>query len=303
MARAHVVIRILAAGAAVLMGLAGCTAPGPAQDAPRSHRLLLNGAQIAAVEQGSGPLIVFVHGAAGDWRTWEPLRPLVAREARFVSYSRRDHWPNAWPDDGRSYSNRQHADDLAALIRTFGGPAHVVGASAGGAVAMDLALRHPELVRTLVLSDPGVAASKTPDGKQAAMAFLSDMRRMAASARAGQPEQAVAEMVDAVYGRPGAWQTLAPERQRGFLDNAKTLLPLVANFRPPPPCEAYAGLPMPVLVMEGELTRAHFRLGNDALMACLPKGARRAVVPAAPHTWYPVNPVDGAGIILRFIGS
>jgi len=303
MARARFVCRKLAAGAAVLLALAGCSALRPGQEAPRNHRLLLNGAEIAAVEQGSGPLIVFVHGAAGDWRTWEALRPLVAREARFVSYSRRDHWPNAWPDDGRSYSNRQHADDLAALIRTFGAPAHVVGASAGGAVAVDLALRHPELVRTLVLSDPGVAASQTPEGKLAAAAFVRDLRRMAGSARAGQPEQAVAEMVNAVYDRPDAWQTLAPERRRAFLDNAKTLAPLVANFTPPPPCEAFARLRMPVLLMEGEQTRAHFRLGNDALMACLPQSARRAVVPAAPHTWYPVNPVDGAGIILRFIGS
>ncbi len=41
-------------------------------------RLKVNDAELAYVEEGAGETVVFVHGAAGDWRTWDSLRPLIA---------------------------------------------------------------------------------------------------------------------------------------------------------------------------------------------------------------------------------
>ena len=61
-----------------------------------------------------------------------------------------------WSPRG-DYSAIVDADDLAALIRKLKlAPAHIVGVSYGAYVALFLAARHPELVRSLVLSEPPV---------------------------------------------------------------------------------------------------------------------------------------------------
>jgi pimeloyl-ACP methyl ester carboxylesterase len=68
------------------------------------------------------------------------------------------HWPNLAPGKDADASVERQADDLAGIIRTLGiPPARIVGHSYGGAVAINLTLRHPELVRTLVLAEPAVS--------------------------------------------------------------------------------------------------------------------------------------------------
>ena len=88
-------------------------------EAMEVKRLAANGVDLAYVEEGIGDTVVFVHGAAGDWRTWDALRPLIAENYHYVALSRRYHHPNAWLDDGRNYSVMQHVEDVAAFIRAL----------------------------------------------------------------------------------------------------------------------------------------------------------------------------------------
>lgn len=82
--------------------------------------------------------------------------------------SRRYHYPNAWPDDGKSYSFEQHVEDLAAFIKGLNvGKVHLVGSSYSGRMAGFLALRYPELLRSVVLGEPGLVAPDSPEGKAA----------------------------------------------------------------------------------------------------------------------------------------
>src|SRR5262249_41052254 len=70
-----------------------------------------------------------------------------------------------------NYSSVVAADDLAALIRKLDlGKVHVVGHSIGGQTALFLAMKHPELVRTLTLSDPAARfkGDKSPEAVLAA---------------------------------------------------------------------------------------------------------------------------------------
>jgi pimeloyl-ACP methyl ester carboxylesterase len=82
--------------------------------------LKVNDVELAYAEEGKGDAVVFVHGALGDWRTWEDLRPFISERYHYVSLSRRYHYPNRWADDGRHYSQSQHVKDLAAFTRAFG---------------------------------------------------------------------------------------------------------------------------------------------------------------------------------------
>jgi pimeloyl-ACP methyl ester carboxylesterase len=128
-----------------------------AAETPPVKQLRVNGVDLAYVEEGTGPTVVFVHGANGDWRTWDWLRPAVPERYHYVAYSLRYHLPNPWPGDGSDYSHRLHADDLVAFIQGLNaGPVHLVGSSYGGFIVTLVGIEHPELVRSALVSDPGV---------------------------------------------------------------------------------------------------------------------------------------------------
>ncbi|WP_051062506.1 alpha/beta fold hydrolase [Ilumatobacter nonamiensis] len=119
----------------------------------------INETMLDVAEAGGGDPVVLVHGSASDARTWTGQIEPLAERFRVVTYSRRSHWPNEPAPDGATYSMSEHVEDLAALVRSLDiGPAHVVGHSYGGVVALTTAIRHPSLVRSLVLIEPPVIA-------------------------------------------------------------------------------------------------------------------------------------------------
>ena len=131
----------------------------------------INGFRAQYVEQGSGEPMVFVHGAPGDLRAWEPIREGIAGKYRFIAYNQRYFGTEPWPDDGKNFSIPTLADDLATFITSFNaGPVHLVGWSFGGLVAMQAAVKNPSLVRSLVLYEPSVISvlpAESAEGKAA----------------------------------------------------------------------------------------------------------------------------------------
>jgi pimeloyl-ACP methyl ester carboxylesterase len=114
--------------------------------------VLANGLEIAYERVGAGPPVVFVHGAAGDGRIWQPQLAGLADEFTVVSWDE--------PGAGRSsdvpadFGLADYAHCLATLIEAVGlGPAHVAGLSWGGTLAQELYRHRPELVRSLVIAD------------------------------------------------------------------------------------------------------------------------------------------------------
>jgi pimeloyl-ACP methyl ester carboxylesterase len=88
------------------------------------------------------------------------------------THHRRPAHPRVWSDDGKKYSVATHADDLAKFISALNaGPAHVVGWSYGGWVAIIAAQNAPSRVRSLILYEggpPSVLAPDSPEAKTAA---------------------------------------------------------------------------------------------------------------------------------------
>jgi pimeloyl-ACP methyl ester carboxylesterase len=114
-----------------------------------------------------------------------------------------------------------HADDLAAFVRQLGaGPAHVVGWSYGGAIAIVLAVHHPEWVKSLFVFEPGLATFVTdPADAQVAGKDRRDMGAPAAmAAKAGDTGAAVRLLIDVVAGQPGTFDRLAPAIRAPLLD-------------------------------------------------------------------------------------
>ena len=103
-----------------------------------------------------GPVILLVHGMISDSTTWtRPAYGLAAAGFRVIAPDLLGHGESSKPADG-GYLLPDFASSLQRLLTELGtGPATVVGHSLGGAVVMQLAKDHPELVRRLVLVSAG----------------------------------------------------------------------------------------------------------------------------------------------------
>lgn len=108
--------------------------------------------QLAGRTHGdTGPRVVFVHGLFGQGRNWTTIaRRLVEDGRRVTLLDLPNHGHSPWTD-------RMDYVDMAELVATqlaeLGEPVTLVGHSMGGKVAMQLALRHPSLLRALVVVD------------------------------------------------------------------------------------------------------------------------------------------------------
>jgi pimeloyl-ACP methyl ester carboxylesterase len=103
---------------------------------------------------GQGDPIVFIHGLGSSARDWEYQVPFFAPRYRVVVFDVRGHGRSDKPPG--PYSVPLFAQDAAALIRALeAAPAHVVGISMGGMIALQLAVDEPALVRSLVVVNSG----------------------------------------------------------------------------------------------------------------------------------------------------
>jgi pimeloyl-ACP methyl ester carboxylesterase len=110
--------------------------------------------------RGDGPPVVLVEGALLDLRMWDQQVEVFARSHRVVRYDVRGWGGSASLNTGEAF---QHHEDLHELIEYLGlAPVHVVGLSLGARIAIDLCLEHPDVVRSLVLSGPGLSGFDWP---------------------------------------------------------------------------------------------------------------------------------------------
>lgn len=127
--------------------------------------------------------VVFVHGGAQNAHTWDTVIMALGRPA--VAIDLPGHGHSDWRADG-AYSPVGLADDVAVAVAALAPEASlVVGMSLGGLTSMELAARHPELVRALMMIDitPGVNGAKTKaitdfvDGPQSFPSFDALLQR------------------------------------------------------------------------------------------------------------------------------
>lgn len=101
---------------------------------------------------GNGRPLLILHGGGSTIRTtFGAILPALAKNHTVIAPEQQGHGHTA--DVDRPLSFRQMADDTAALVRKLGvGPVDVLGFSNGGSIAMEMAMRHPGLVRRLVVA-------------------------------------------------------------------------------------------------------------------------------------------------------
>lgn len=155
------------------------------------ERLSVPGGELSFEAKGRGPALVFLHSVIADRRSWDREFATADAAHRWIRY------------DFRGFGGSPAAEapydpvaDLDSLLRHLGAPsAVVVGASSGGALALEFALAHPERVRGLLLLAPGpVGELPGPFSPEEQKAFEYDDRmstEIAASWKKGDRDGAI----------------------------------------------------------------------------------------------------------------
>ena len=124
-------------------------------------QMRVNDTDMAYIALGAGTPLVCIHGSLGDFRSWNPVLGPLSRQHRVIVPSLRHFFPGTW--DGQSkengsstYSIPQHTADVIAFIEGLKlGPVHLMGHSRGGHIAFRVASARPDLIKKLILAEPG----------------------------------------------------------------------------------------------------------------------------------------------------
>lgn len=270
-------------------------------------KVRVRGVELHYIEQGQGEPLILLHGGQGDYRSWGAQMAAFSRRYRVISYSRRYHFPNDNPLAANYRSAYTEADDLAAFIGKLGlGRVHLVGASIGAFTALVLAVKHPELVRSLVLAEPPVHrwAKDDPNGVALYREFMATMwEPAAASFKAGDDQRAMRILVDGFAGA-GRFDNLLPEGRAVAMQNSRFFRAATLSSDPFPDLskDKVKRLGIPVLILGGENTIRLHKFVNDELARLLPK-AERATIPQAGHGSARENPQAFNEAVINFLAK
>lgn len=248
----------------------------------------VNGVSLAYREHGTGDPVVFVHGSASDLRTWERQVPAIGERFRAVAYSRRYARPNDDIEEGLDDQMLPHVDDLVAFLQSIEvEAAHLVGHSWGGFIALLTAIRHPEVVGSLVLMEPPVLplfVSTPPRPLELLRLFLRRpatalaIIKFGATAFApaqkafqrGDDEAAMRAFGCGVLGK-ASFEGLSEARLQQVRDNRKAdRAQALGEGFPPLSDNEVRGVRTPALLMVGERSPDFLRRLNDRLVELLP---------------------------------
>jgi pimeloyl-ACP methyl ester carboxylesterase len=263
---------------------------------------------------------VYVHGHGGSSTNWSDLADLLSRRLDGMAV---DLPGFGRSEPARSYGLAQTAAALAGVVSTAGSPVHLIGNSYGGTVALHLAARRPELVRTLTLISPAVpflnprwSSHLSVSGVKLFLGGARALRRMVAST---DPEELVAQSLAQCCADPGAipWTRVQAE-----IDELRQAIAL--PWRPVAEARSYRGLifellrghlpgrmslrtlarqlTMPTLVLWGEQDRI-LNVKLAGVLARLIPHARLAVLDRVGHLPHLEAPHRVADILHSFLAE
>jgi pimeloyl-ACP methyl ester carboxylesterase len=128
-----------------------------------------DGVRLYAEASGSGLPVLFIHEFAADHRAWSRQVDALSGTFRCITYASRGYPPSEVPPEQERYNYLRQADDAIDVLDAFGiARAHVVGLSMGGFCALQLGIRYPGRVSSLLVAGAGSGAS--PGGRAAFLA-------------------------------------------------------------------------------------------------------------------------------------
>ena len=239
--------------------------------------------------------VVLSHALGCDLTMWDALANHLAADCRVIAYDHRGHGSSDAPD--ALYAMADLADDAARLLRELDtSPVVWVGLSMGGMVGQELALRHPSLVRALVL------ANTTSGYPEAARAVWEQRIETVRSS-------GIEAIADAVMGRyfHDAFRahkaaTVARFRRRLVTTDATGYVGCCEAVGKVDTTARLGQIGVPTLVIAGELDQGTPVAMAEALAQGIP-GARLEVLKEASHLSAIEQPEGFARLVTEFVSG
>lgn len=226
-------------------------------------------------EAGTGVPILLIPPAGSTASTWGGAMSELAQFGRVIAYDRRGY-ARSGGDPVRSISI--HTADAAALLEFLEArPAVVVGTSAGAAIAVDLAVHRPELVRVVVAHEfPWRFTRHLPAASQ-----IVALAKIGGFALLGRKADATEALLRSAYSyRDGssAWDAFPEEWRRIARENAQpALADFLNSIRSYPSAADLANIEVPVLCTYGARSPKSMVRLVKLLAAAIPTGTTEMI--------------------------
>ncbi len=270
----------------------------------------VNGYDMAYVEMGQGrpgaPPLVLVHGTLGDFRTWNSVIGPLSRRHRVISVSLRHFFPEHWDGVGDDYKMAQHVSDMIAFIEQVEPrPLDLMGHSRGGHIAFRVAEQRPDLLRRMVLAEPGgdLDASLIEPGAlpPPPMPLAVAMPVVLKNIREGDIDGALKAFVDAIDG-DGAWTRLPAAAKQQLRDNIYTLLGQAGENRKPFTKAQVDSIKTPTLLIGGGSTTGSLAMVHRVFAKHL-ASSQTVIIDGAKHWMFDEQPQQFAEAVNAFLAG
>lgn len=196
--------------------------------------------------------VVALHCSGSSGRQWDPYVERLPAALRLTAPDlmgggREPGWAPGMPVTLEAEARR-----VLAAFPADGAPVHLVGHSYGGAVALEIAIRWPQRVRTLTLYEPvRFALLDNEETARIRQAIIETGTRIVQHANSGRLQESAAMFVDYWSGR-GTWDKVPAPRKQVFSERMrKVAAEFDALFGDDMPAEAYGQVTMPMRLIAG----------------------------------------------------
>ena len=266
---------------------------------PMKHGMArVNGTSLYYEVMGKGAPLVFIGGGGTlDRREWDNQFETFAKSFKVIRYDIRGVGKSARPQKPFS-----HSADLYALLKFLKvKKAHVAGLSFSGAIAIDFALEHPEMVADLILAATGTSS----DSKS--KANLESVRALSAMAKKEGLARTIQFLADLPFLISQENSAARKKIRQIYFDNRDLFesdFPLVMLWQPtdPPAGDRLSEIRARALILVGENDHPAYRAITDKLRAGI-GGAKQVVIAGAAHLIPLDKPKEFNQAVLAFLSE
>lgn len=256
----------------------GAPVGGTTRPPERTYELDRADEPVPVVEQGSGPVLVVVHGGSGDLTAWARVADRLAGEFRVLRYTRPTYRRTPAPRGAEAAA--AEVTDALAVVRSVAEPVVVVGHSSGAVVALEAALADPEPFAGVAVYEPPLDVTHSAAGGEA-------VRQARAALEDGKPIRAMRIHLHDLVGMPRRIVlpiTVLPPVRGFFTRFAEAQIADNEMLDAlPVGMERFETLDVPVLLITGEKSPRHLQTRSSDLAAVLPQVAGHVALARQGH--------------------
>jgi pimeloyl-ACP methyl ester carboxylesterase len=183
---------------------------------------------------------------------------------------------------------------------------HLVGFSYGADIALRFAVEHPELLNTLVVTEPALFSwlVALPGGSQLFTEFVTPVRNAKSAVQSGELERGVRLFIESILGS-GAFEQLSPSLHDRLMTNARLI-----GFESTEMSESatditrdeVATIKVPTLILTGDASPKLFLLVSQELARYLPN-SEQTQISSASHLLHSMNPQAYNEAVMTFLAK